>query len=194
MNKSIILLDLEATCFSIEDAANETINPIPRDESEIIEIGAVLYDDGEVLDSFTVFCKPVVHKELSKFCTKLTTITQSDVDSAPTLQEAIKLFDAWVEKQRKVYGVDQWGSWGFYDKNQFQRNRNLLKIKNLMSIERLRHKNISDIYKVKTNLKRKVGIAGALRQNGLDFEGVHHRAIYDAINIGRVLKKSGIEY
>lgn len=194
MNKVIILLDLEATCFSEEEAEKETIKPIPRSEMEIIEIGAVVYDKGEILDKFTIFCKPLIHPELSKFCTKLTTITQSDVDAALTFQESISIFDDWVENARREYGVEQWGSWGFYDKNQFAKNRNLFNINNLMSVEKLQHKNISKIYQNKTGLKRKVGIARALSQNKLDFEGIHHRAIYDAINIGRLLSKSGIEY
>jgi inhibitor of KinA sporulation pathway (predicted exonuclease) len=52
---------------------------VPRDRSEIIEIGAVLVEGKRLqpLDEFAVFVKPVLHPKLTRFCMELTTITHA---------------------------------------------------------------------------------------------------------------------
>ena len=72
-----IVLDLEATCCDDDS--------IPREETEIIEIGAVLVDAATLTPGleFQTFVKPLRHRVLTPFCTKLTTITQADVQRWP---------------------------------------------------------------------------------------------------------------
>jgi hypothetical protein len=76
--KYYLVIDLEATC--------DAERPMPRNETEIIEIGALLCD-GQTLcpeAEFQTFVRPVRHPRLTPFCVELTTIRQSDVDGAPT--------------------------------------------------------------------------------------------------------------
>lgn len=66
-----IIVDLEATCRE---------SGMPREEMEIIEIGAVelLSAEAEPTREFSRFIRPILNPELSAFCTQLTSITQRD--------------------------------------------------------------------------------------------------------------------
>jgi inhibitor of KinA sporulation pathway (predicted exonuclease) len=76
--KKYVIFDLEATCY--DRSSDETIPDGFR--NEIIEIGAVMLDEnGLEISRFGKFAKPLTFPTLSKFCTKLTTITQEDVDN-----------------------------------------------------------------------------------------------------------------
>ncbi len=69
-----IILDLEATCW--KDRNNGKPN-------EIIEIGALKIDEnGKTISEFSRFVKPKLNPTLSDFCMELTTIPQSEIDSA----------------------------------------------------------------------------------------------------------------
>jgi inhibitor of KinA sporulation pathway (predicted exonuclease) len=190
MSKNKIILDLEATC-----------NQVPRmlpEEQEIIEIGACIVSPTfEVLDTFQIFIQPVVHPELTPFCLTLTKIKQADVDSAPQYVEAMGLFDAWIENSIQKFGeVDQWGSWGDYDRKQFIRHADLLREAptELLSIP---HVNIKRSYSRSVGIKKELGLGLALIREQLEFEGQQHRALDDTLNIIRLapiafgLKPSG---
>src|SRR5204863_480349 len=84
-----LVVDLEATC--------DDHHALPREDSEIIEIGAVLVDGAtlEPQGEFQSFVRPVVHPRLTPFCTQLTTITQADVVRAPT-RGVIDRFEALI--------------------------------------------------------------------------------------------------
>src|SRR5512145_1452543 len=102
-----LVIDLEATCS--EDGS------IPREETEIIEIGAVLVaaESSSIVREFQTFVRPIRHPKLTPFCTKLTTITQADIDAAPRFSSA-------MVKLREFIGRDEalFCSWGNYDRNQ----------------------------------------------------------------------------
>src|SRR5262245_15750103 len=109
--KYFLVVDLEATCD--ED------HRIPRDETEIIEIGAVVLD-GETLaplDELQTFVRPMRHPKLTPFCTRLTTITQADVDQAPRFPQAIAALTAFLSR----YPGALLSSWGGYDQRQLER-------------------------------------------------------------------------
>jgi len=104
-----IVVDVEATCW--EDASARS-----RNEMEIIEIGAVRLDENfEIAEEFGLFVRPVVHEQLSDFCTELTTITQPDVDDAERFAEVFERFLGWIGD-----GPHQLCSWGAYDLIQFR--------------------------------------------------------------------------
>ena len=80
-----IVVDVEATCTDK--------NEFPREEMEIIEIGAVCLDsDNNVRDTFQTFIRPLKHPQLTEFCKELTTIKQTDVDLAYTFNTAMPQF------------------------------------------------------------------------------------------------------
>lgn len=100
-----LVVDLEATC--------DDLHTIPRHESEIIEIGAVLVDGASLrpIAEQTIFVRPFVHPELTPFCTQLTTITQEMVDHALPFPAAASRLAA--------FGAGAlFCSWGAYDRNQ----------------------------------------------------------------------------
>lgn len=52
----------------------------------------------QVVDTFQTYVRPTWRPTLTDFCVNLTGIQQSTVDAAPTWPEAIKLFEAWLDK------------------------------------------------------------------------------------------------
>lgn len=173
MARPLFIVDLEATCW--DDRQKYTV-----DQMEIIEIGCVLATpDGVVLDEFDTFVRPTREPVLSEFCTRLTSITQSDVDSAPVYTEAMRQLDAWVNSRPGI-----WGSWGNYDYRQF------------VAIERRHPSQAAFLQMPHVNLKRpwkkstghrRTGLRAAMAFHELAFEGRHHRGIDDARNIARLL-------
>jgi len=78
-----LVIDLEASC---DDRGS-----IPHQDREIIEIGAVMVkvQDFTPVDEWQSFVRPIRHPMLTPLCTRLTSIQQSDVDSAPRFPEAV---------------------------------------------------------------------------------------------------------
>ncbi|MFK4132320.1 exonuclease domain-containing protein [Pseudomonas luteola] len=176
MSKNRIIIDLEATC--------DDKRQLPVEEMEIIEIGACLVNENfEVLDEFQTLIRPQVHPKLDPFCTQLTHITQEMVDGAPCYDQAIAAFDAWVEK----CDVQEWCSWGDYDRKQFERNAALLNREKPLVLS-LIHTNIKQLYGQVVGVKRAPGVNKALGYEGLSFEGTLHRGLDDAKNIARLGK------
>lgn len=174
MNKLII--DLEATCTDC--------NEFPKDEMEIIEIGAVLVNSNNVtLDEFTIFIKPVRNPILTKFCTKLTSITQEDVDSAPGFTEAFDIFKSWVQRSTPVDNLE-FLSWGNYDKNQIIKDCEFHGVSNFL--EHVPHINIKNQFAKNQGIKPR-GLGKSIKLCGLEFEGNAHRGIDDARNMVRIL-------
>jgi len=76
-----LIIDLEATCWERNEGH--------YGENEIIEMGAIVVDDDyEIIGEIQRFARPVRNPILSEFCKKLTSIKQSDVDSAQALQRS----------------------------------------------------------------------------------------------------------
>lgn len=172
-----VIVDLEATCA--DDGS------VPRDQMEIIEIGAVGVDDrGRVAEVFSEFIRPVRHPRLTPFCTALTTITQADVDAADGFVEVSKRFAAFVGRHR-VYGDgDWWGSWGQYDANQFAQD---VRYHRSITPVPMRHRNLKVEFSQRQGLRKRYGLDGAVRWAGLEFLGTHHRGVDDARNIAQLL-------
>jgi len=107
-----LVLDLEATCCNQET--------IKRHQMEIIEIGAVMVEaqNLSIIDEFQTFIKPVRHPILTEFCKSLTSITQAQVDRDPSYLQAIDLLKIWLSDYTNAI----FGSWGDYDRKQFQQD------------------------------------------------------------------------
>lgn len=172
------VLDLECTCDEPQ---------FPRNEMEIIEIGAVILDDQfNIIDKFDVFVKPVVHSQLTDFCTKLTSIKQEQVDNGLSLEQALLALQDFFVKNN----VDTWYSWGFFDKSKIHNEIKARKINpyQLAKFHNIKHINASALFVEKFNLKRKKGVSGALQMCNLKFEGTKHLALDDSINISKIIK------
>ena len=166
-----IIVDLEATCW--EDHRNFA--------NEIIEIGAVsLSDNGETNSTFQRYVAPVINKELSNFCKNLTHISQENINAAPCFLVALQAFQDWIDLE-SPYKI--W-SWGLYDKKQFVEECNRFHLFSDWIQES--HYNLKNEFSKVRRIKKRVGAKKAINILHLDYEGTHHRAIWDAINIGRI--------
>jgi inhibitor of KinA sporulation pathway (predicted exonuclease) len=84
-----VILDFEATC-----KANDLISP-----QEIIEFPCVLMNAKTLLveDEFHSFVKPNFNPILTNFCTSLTGIQQSQINTAEPFPEVLKNFQLWMK-------------------------------------------------------------------------------------------------
>jgi len=171
---NFLIVDLEATCCDKK--------AITRREMETIEIGAVMLNavSLSVIDEFMTFIKPVRNPVLTGFCSELTSITQDDVDSAPTYPEAIKKFKAWLYQYENFLFC----SWGDYDKGQLEQDSQFHHVAYPMGSE---HVNIKKLFSSNQGLKKKYGMAGALKIANLPLDGTHHRDIDDARNMAKLM-------
>lgn len=169
-----LVIDLEATCSDNDS--------IPRNEMEIIEIGAVIVDSlsFDLVDEFQTFVKPVRHPRLTPFCVELTSIRQIEVEVAPRFPQAIRTMNQWL----RAYPHYLFGSWGNYDRIQFERDCRYHRVEYPFG---KRHVNLKDAFARQNQLRRPVGMTTALRMTNIPLRGRHHRGIDDARNIARLL-------
>jgi 3'-5' exoribonuclease 1 len=168
-----IVFDLEATCWQNDNTKSH----------EIIEIGAVKIVDNIIVDEYQTFVKPVVNPILSPFCTKLTSITQEDVQSAPIFARVLPEFVKWISDNG---ATPYWlCSWGFYDKKMFKSECGVL---NVSTTWLKNHISIKHQFATIKNIKP-CGMAMALEFLDIPLDGTHHRGIDDARNIAKIFLK-----
>lgn len=177
--KTLVIFDLEATCW-------EEGNSLKREDSEIIEIGAVKVDKdaGNIIDTFQSFIRPHFHPVLSDYCKNLTSIKQDDIYNAESIEIILPQFNTWIGDY-----ADYIMSWGYYDKNQII---NECKIKNfdmgtLRSKLNNKHLNMKNQFSHVYNIKH-CGVSRALKFLNLKFDGTQHRGIDDARNMAIIYK------
>ncbi len=173
MPRNYLIVDVESTCW--KDDRNK------KAESEIIEIGAVLFamEKKMAVDMFQSFIRPVRNPVLSTFCIKLTSIKQCEVDNAPLFPKVIEmLIKKFLYKQ-----VIMLASWGEYDKNQLKKDCRFHKIEYPFEEQ---HLNIKQMFADKNNCNP-CGMKQALRMLNIPLEGICHRGIDDAQNIAKIL-------
>ena len=168
-----LVIDVEATC--------DDQDTIPRGESEIIEIGAILVDERslKVVDEFQTFVRPTRHPRLTPFCIRLTTITQAQVDAAPTFPQAIAQLGAFVRGRDALFC-----SWGDYDHNQLDRDARRYGLRLPLGRD---HWNLKEAFRERAGDKKKLGNGQALQRLGIPHEGTAHRGIHDARDIAKLL-------
>lgn len=171
---AVIVIDLEATCWKK--------TPPPGQESEIIEIGVCLLDlkSLELSAKRGLLIKPT-RSTVSEFCTKLTSLTQEQVDQGMTYAEACTILTNVYRGQARM-----WMSWGDYDRrmlrHQCQRSNVPYPLSDI-------HVNLKQLYADQRRKGKRCGMARALENEQLGMEGHHHRGHDDAWNTGRLLAK-----
>ena len=175
-NYYYLIVDVEATCS--DDGA------VPRGEMEIIEIGAVMLQSRmfEIESEFQTFVRPVRHPQLTAFCTELTGITQQDVSGAPGYEPALEAMKLWMGG----FNDALFCSWGDYDRKQFLQDCEYHRVACPFVAG---HLNLKAEFSRSLNLRKQLGIAGAVRRLGLKFEGSHHRGLDNARNIARIVRR-----
>ena len=173
---NFIVYDLEATCWE---------NRPTEYRQEIIEIGAVMLNAyGEELGTFNRFVKPIIHPDLSFFCTKLTGIEQETVNRAGTFVDVIESFQDWAEVFYEDYRLCAWGG---FDEKMLYRDCEL----HDTETDWLDGKclNIKRQFQELRRLKQPWGLKKTLDKLGFEFEGEAHSAIADALNTAKIFLK-----
>ncbi|MDM8523674.1 3'-5' exonuclease [Desulfococcaceae bacterium HSG8] len=168
-----IIVDFEATCCDR--------GTVPRNEMEIIEIGAVALD-GEgpaVAGEFSEFIRPVRNPRLTRFCTELTGITQEMLEGASGFKKVLFEFKKWIWSFEKPVFC----SWGEYDRVQLERDCAYHSVPYPFDYQ---HINIKKKFAYNNELRKACGLGQAIRMAGLEFNGRHHRGIDDAKNMARL--------
>ncbi len=171
-----IIFDLEATCWDG--------NP-PQLQHEIIEIGAFKINDyGEVIGTYNRFVKPILNPFLSPYCIQLTSISQADINRAMYFPEVIEDFLDWLN----IYDDEDYMlcSWGNYDRKQLVKD---CQLHNLEYDWVSKHINLKRQYQEIKRLNKACGLKKAVKREGFEFEGIHHRGISDAQNLAKVFAK-----
>ena len=178
----IIVIDIESTCWEDPQISNFWEDPQISNLSEIIEIGIspVSTKSGEILEGKDIIVKPE-HSKVSEFCTKLTTLTQDDVDSGISFKDACDILINECSSKKYI-----WASYGNYDKYQFydQCERENIEYPFVKA-----HINVKLLFALRYSLKREVGMDRALKLLGLPLIGTHHRGGDDSRNIARILSR-----
>lgn len=175
-----IVLDFEATCD--EDKAKQ----FPQ---EIIEFPSVVVDirQKKVIDSFQEYVRPVKKPTLSAFCTKLTGITQEQVDKASAFPEVFKRYQKWLN------GVVGGSSYIFITCGDWDLKTMLpsqLKLEGGLKAPSCFSKwiNIKDSF-TRCTKKNPKGMVGMLNHFKIELKGRHHSGIDDCKNISSVVIK-----
>ncbi|ORE05754.1 hypothetical protein BCV72DRAFT_336356 [Rhizopus microsporus var. microsporus] len=110
----LIVLHVEATCD--ENPTNPAAVQVTKENSEIIELSFVVLDAHtlETLHSRQIYVKPE-RTPLTSFCTEVTGIRWSSLESAGTLKNAIDELDNYIktniEEQKKSFCFVTHGGW-----------------------------------------------------------------------------------
>jgi len=172
--KKLLVVDVESTCWDGD-------TPIGQ-QNEIIEIG-ICFIDLSILEpepGMSIFVKPKYSK-ISDFCTSLTSIEQKDVDQGISFTEACSQL-----RKMNIRHIT-WGSWGDYDRRQFERQCNNIKFSYVSYPFGPTHLNIKNLFALQMGLNKEVGMDKALDMLNIKLKGTHHRGIDDAQNIARIL-------
>lgn len=166
------VIDIEATCWDGQ--------PPPGAVSEIIEIGLTVVDPvaRERLARHRILVRPV-RSSVSAFCTELTGLTRTEVESGLPFADACRLLAA-----EHRAGTRAWASWGDYDRKQFTRQCGATGTPYPFGH---RHTNAKIPFTATHGLRKRPGMAQALRIAGLPLEGRHHSGADDAWNIAALI-------
>lgn len=168
----VLVIDVESTCWESD--------PPPDQTSEIIEIGLCVLDitTGERSAPRAIMVKPQ-QSSISEYCTQLTTITPEMLSDGLDFADACTLLQEEYNAHQRT-----WASYGDYDRLQFIKQCEQQGIPYPFGRT---HINVKNLFALKLNLEREVGLRKAMTILEQPFEGTLHRGADDAYNIAAVL-------
>jgi inhibitor of KinA sporulation pathway (predicted exonuclease) len=168
----LLAIDLEATC----DA-----DQLPVAKREIIEVGAVIIggEHPQKLAEFQSFVRPIKTEALTDYCMTLTSIQQSDVDSAPLFPDVLVALRQFLEP----FPNARFCAWGDYDYGQFKRDC-VTHEQDFPFVDQL---DVSRSFRKMYKLGRRPSMREAAASLSVEFEGQQHRAIDDAHCLAEIL-------
>jgi inhibitor of KinA sporulation pathway (predicted exonuclease) len=197
--KRILVVDVEATCWSTREEQGDQPN-------EIIEIGVAELNtrkkEWTIDRKESIIVRPHFTK-VSAFCTELTGWTQEDVDKGQSIASAIARFEELFDPSEN----DTWVSYGAYDKRMLSSdtfvgvgpvssygyvlgadNLPLWVTKGSNPFDKMTHLNVKTLFAFKEGLSREIGLAKALARLNMPLEGRHHNGADDAYNIAKIAR------
>lgn len=171
----IIVVDLEATCW-------ETKEEQGTQPQEIIEVGVARLPLKTLVPirEDEIIVKPRYSK-VSEFCTRLTTLTQEDVDEGIDVEEALDIL--YNEYGTGAKMVACWGTW---DIEHIGRETYQKRLRSPIGSLRM---DVKSFYSMVKGMTKGVGMMAALEELKMEHEGTHHRGNDDAFNIARILAR-----
>lgn len=171
-NMSFIIIDLEATCWNPESV---------QYQQEIIEIGACWIDSYlDIKKTFSKIVKPALQPNLSLYCKQLTGIQQQEIDKSKPFGFVFDQFMEWCEDDNHGINVYTWGLKDLQLLNSDCRSHRI-------SMDwLLNHVDLKSQFARIKGYSKPVGLMKALEVEGFEFEGNHHRALPDAINLAKL--------
>lgn len=153
--------------------------------SEIIEIGAVKLDaSNNIVERFKTYVKP--NKTITNGTTKLTQITQKDVEEAPTLKEALSEFLSWLEINEEPFKIY---SWSLTDLSQIKNECFMKEITDLpLDILVDNWYDLQREFGDLIHYEGKLSLHNALNSVNYQIEGPEHTALTDAQNTAYIYK------
>lgn len=183
MKYFLCVLDFEATCWDN--------NSKPKQQMEIIEFPSILYEIDEekntqtFISKFAKYVKPCINPTLTAFCTDLTGITQSTVNSAETFKDVYTQHIKWLKTHVPFDSIFLFATCGHWDlATQLPRDIKHHKLK--LHSYYTSYINVKDEFEIFYQKKAK-GMTGMLDALGLKLEGRHHSGIDDTHNIAKIM-------
>ena len=179
----IMVVDFEATCGP----------GVSKTDAEIIEVGAILYSFQEdVIDvteapTFHRYIKPQIVPTLTKFCTRLTGITQEQVDNGLPFEDMLLQWDKFLAKHGCIPDKILFASWTDFDIKQLRREvtRSTIHLEFPHSID------LQKAYKVHQKNGSIKSVTKALAEQNMEFVGREHSALHDAQNTSLLIPFCG---
>lgn len=134
-----------------------------------------------MVDRIQLYVRPIVHPELSAFCTELTGIEQSTVDAADEFPIVFDRYNAWVAQWPDAVFVTC-GNWDL--KTALPRQAEVVGLR--VPARYQRWIDIKHEFEAHYCIKAR-GLAGMLVSLGMTFEGRPHSGLDDCVNTARVM-------
>lgn len=175
-----VVLDLEATCGAFK-------GHIGKDQTEIIEIGALLLDEKlNEVKRFRSFVCPAINRKLTGICKRITGIKQQDISNALRFKAIIHVMQQHFEVSLKDVTLCTWSTADITHLKNDCRNQGVeypFSESNFIDLRGLAGK----FFGLPKN--ESPGVSTALKRLGLTFVGREHSALDDAINSAAVFRK-----
>jgi inhibitor of KinA sporulation pathway (predicted exonuclease) len=155
---------------------------------KVIQVGACVFrkKDGAIIDKFMVYVNP--GEKLDKQIVELTGITQNKVDTEGySCKEAYFKLKQFAQKHKVLKNPLVWGSGSWDDSAHLYKEANPGE-PNFMGHRVWDVKTLYQMYRFENGLSIKGGLAAAMEELGLTFEGKNHNALFDAINTVKIYK------
>lgn len=172
-----VVIDFEFTPIPKKCAAQREIV-----RHEIIQIGAVLLDANyRKISTFSTYVKPEFAYHVKPSVTKLTGITDLDLENAPSLAEAIDMLVGWIgsDKKTRIY------SWSNTDLFQLEDECYLKGIQFPQCM--YRWMDFQRLYGYLLGYRHQLSLKDAVMSANGQFLGAAHTALYDALATAELL-------